>query len=164
MTSYCTTGYPTQNSAGARCQLVHALFGSRSRTRERWKAATIIYRIVWDNFDLLGPTCRILVDVGPTRTRSPPSHFCRRSLARTSVLVSEVDSDRRAARCSRACPPAGSGARAGGSGPGARAQPASRRTMSHGHWNNFRMVPGSHPNPDLHACIQDFPTDAWMRC
>ena len=95
---------------------------------------------------------------------SPPSHFCCRSLARTSVLLSEVDSDRRAARGSRAWPLAGSGARAGGSGPGARARPASRRTMSHGHWNNFRMIAGSHPAPDMHACIQDFPTDAWMRC
>eukprot|EP01048_Picozoa_sp_COSAG05_P031100 COSAG05_NODE_11174_length_526_cov_73.379391_1_plen_65_part_10 len=29
---------------------------------------------------------------------SLPNHFCCRSLARTSVLLSEVDSDRRAAR------------------------------------------------------------------
>ena len=33
------TGYPTQNSAGARRQLVvHAFFKPRSRTRVRWKS------------------------------------------------------------------------------------------------------------------------------
>ena len=31
------------------------------------------------------------------------------------------------------------------------------------HANNFRMIAGSHSAPDLHGCIQDFPTDAWMR-
>ena len=46
-------------------------------------------------------------------------------------LVSEVDSDRRAARASRAWPLPGSGARARASGFGGRTQPAARRIMSH---------------------------------
>ena len=50
-----------------------------------------------------------------------PSHFCSHSSARMPDLVSEVDSDRRAARASRAWPLPGSGARARASGSGGRA-------------------------------------------
>ena len=46
----------------------------------------------------------------------------------------------------------------------ARAQSASGLTMSHGPWHKFRTIAGSHPAPDLHPCIQNFPADAWMRC
>ena len=47
-------------------------------------------------------------------------------------LVSEVDSDRRAARASRAWPLPGSGARARASGSAVRTETAARRIMSHG--------------------------------
>ena len=121
----------------------------------------------------------------------PSTHFCSRSLARTSVLVSEVESDRRAARGSRAWPLAGSTspsvqstsisppfalptvpgalwgrlARAGGSGPGARAQPASRLTMSHGPWNKFLSFTRQpfNANSASHPCIRREILDACMQ-
>ena len=57
----------------------------------------------------------------PVRGYSPLSHFCSHSSARMPDLVSEVDSDRRAARASRAWPLPGSGARARASGFAGRA-------------------------------------------
>ena len=43
--STMNTGHPIQNSADARRQLVHAIFGRKSRTRVRWKAETITLSI-----------------------------------------------------------------------------------------------------------------------
>ena len=102
---------------------------------------------------------------GTNRRYCPSSHFCSRSLARASVLLSEVDSDRRAARGSRVWPLAGSGARAGSSGPGARAQPASRLTMSHGHWNKFLSFSRQpfNANSASHPCIRREILDACMQ-
>eukprot|EP01048_Picozoa_sp_COSAG05_P026251 COSAG05_NODE_7064_length_861_cov_0.961942_2_plen_80_part_01 len=80
-------------------------------------------------------------------------------------MLSEVDSDRRAARGSRVWPLAGSGARAGSSGPGARAQPASRLTMSHGHWNKFLSFSRQpfKANSASHPCIRREILDACMQ-
>ena len=63
------TGHPNQNSAGARRQLMHEVFGRRRRTRERWKAKTILQ-------DCLG---RILI-LGP--------HFSELILSLSSVSFS----------------------------------------------------------------------------
>ena len=74
-------------------------------------------------------------------------------------LVSEVDSDRRAARASRAWPLPGSGARARASGSGGRAQPAARRIMSHGRVTIFGALAGSQPariQHRIHASIGKF--------
>ena len=90
---------------------------------------------------------------------SPPSHFCCHSSARMPDLVSEVDSDSRAARASRAWTLPGSGARARASGFGGRAQPAARRIMSHGHWNHFGRHPSRQPariQHRIHASIGKF--------
>ena len=74
-------------------------------------------------------------------------------------LVSEVDSDRRAARASRAWPLPGSGARAGASGFGGRAQPAARRIMSHGRVTIFGPLKGIQPariQHRIHASLGKF--------
>ena len=87
------------------------------------------------------------------------THFCCRACARMPDLVSEVDSDRRAARASRAWPLPGSGARARASGSGGRAQPAARRIMSHGHWNNFAASQAGSLSC-MHGCMHGI--SLWM--
>ena len=74
-------------------------------------------------------------------------------------LVSEVNSDRRATRASRACHLPGFGARARASGSGGRAQPAARRIMSHGRVTIFGALTGSQPariQHRIHASIGKF--------
>ena len=74
-------------------------------------------------------------------------------------LVSEVDSDRRAARASRAWPLPGSGARARASGSGKRAQPDARRIMSHGCVTIFEALAASQRariQHRIHASIGKF--------
>ena len=83
---------------------------------------------------------------------------------------SEGDSDRRAARASRAWPLPGSGARARASGSGGRAQPAARRIMSHGRVTIFGALACSQPariQHRIHASVGKFHacSHAWTpRC
>ena len=87
------------------------------------------------------------------------SHFCSHSSARMPDLVSEVDSDRRAARGSWAWPLPGSGARSRASASGESAQPAARRIMSHGRVTIFGALTGSQPariQHRIHASIGKF--------
>ena len=77
----------------------------------------------------------------------------------STAPVSEVDSDRRAARASRAWPLPGSGARARASGSGQRAQQAARRIMSHGRVTIFGALTRSQPariQHRIHASIGKF--------